>query len=250
VASGRPDFHPTMLLEGKYGTELIPVLVDALGQLFMIVTGIFAGSPKTLSLDENGRILAHLIGYDSVGAVYRTVGLDPEGNLNALMKGMDGANLRTVAVDGTGIIKANLAVQDLNYLKFRPVYGSVDFELASSVNCLNNTDTTLLLITGKGAILGGRAYLDAGVLASAQSYDLKIDGVSTTKVSIESLYGLNAIQNPTYPLYCALYNPVTDNYKIGIGQGISFEESFAIEVKQSSGGAVLGYANVFYALVP
>uniref|UniRef100_A0A6H1ZNT6 Uncharacterized protein n=1 Tax=viral metagenome TaxID=1070528 RepID=A0A6H1ZNT6_9ZZZZ len=47
---------------------------------------------------------------------YITVNVDELGNMLAKIQGLFGATLKTIAVDTNGIMKANLAVQDLDYL--------------------------------------------------------------------------------------------------------------------------------------
>jgi len=64
MSSGRPDFHPAMLLEGKYGTNLVPVLVDAYGQLFAVMKGAYGTTLKTIATDSNGVMLANLSAQD------------------------------------------------------------------------------------------------------------------------------------------------------------------------------------------
>ena len=110
MASGRPDFHPTMLLEGKHGADLIPVLVDALGQLYTIISGNYGGVPTPVLLDADGRILAHLVGTD--GAASRDVYVAPEGHLSSIIQGIEGATLHIIGVDGSGNILARMKGYD------------------------------------------------------------------------------------------------------------------------------------------
>uniref|UniRef100_A0A6H1ZP73 Uncharacterized protein n=1 Tax=viral metagenome TaxID=1070528 RepID=A0A6H1ZP73_9ZZZZ len=239
-----------MLLEGKYGDSLIPVLVDALGQLFMIVTGLYAGAPKILALDADGRILAHLIGYDTDGAVYRTVSLDPNGNLIALMKGLDGVTLRTIAVDASGIMKANLSAQDLNYLKFRPVYGSMVDKIESAFAVPHNTRTSIISVTGKGSTVGGTLLLNSGPTQNQLWYGWTVDGTTGSLMLVSTYEYRNLLRPGASPLYLSKYDPVDQVFIMGISPGITFEESISFDVLQQSGGLLGGNAVLNYALIP
>jgi hypothetical protein len=271
MASGRPDFHPTMLLEGKYGSTLIPVLVDALGQLYTIMTGNAGGIPLPVLLDAAGRILAHLVGSDggtirdvavdasgkliiqiqgSDGGTLRTVAVDASGYILSVMKGDFGGTLKTIAVDTNGIMKANISVQDLNYLKFRPVYGAMDEVIESGVICSTGVRTAVATITGKGAILGGSYGLDGGVSPILQSYGLTVDGTAQGLITAVTLDFNNVVMPDRYPIYLLNYEPVSDYYRIGVMRGITFETSISFDVLQITGSNKAASAIIHYALVP
>uniref|UniRef100_A0A6H1ZMX4 Uncharacterized protein n=1 Tax=viral metagenome TaxID=1070528 RepID=A0A6H1ZMX4_9ZZZZ len=110
MSSGRPDFHPTMLLEGKFGDTLIPILTDALGQLYTVMSGYFGGVPTPILLDAAGRILAHLVGND--GGTIRDITVDADGKLIIQVQGNDAGTLRTVAVDPSGYILSRMKGSD------------------------------------------------------------------------------------------------------------------------------------------
>ena len=99
-----------MLLEGKYTTSLIPVLVDALGQLYTIISGSYGGVPTPILLDVAGRILAHLVGND--GGTIRDVTVDASGKMIIRVQGSDGGTLRDVAVDAAGIMLSRMKGSD------------------------------------------------------------------------------------------------------------------------------------------
>jgi hypothetical protein len=99
-----------MLLEGKYATNLIPVLVDALGQLYTIISGSYGGVPTPILLDVAGRILAHLVGND--GGTIRDVTVDSSGKMIIRVQGSDGGTLRDVAVDAAGIMLSRMKGSD------------------------------------------------------------------------------------------------------------------------------------------
>ena len=250
MSSGRPDFHPTMLLEGKYATSLIPVLVDALGQLFMIVTGLYAGAPKTLALDVDGRILAHLIGYDPAGAIYRTVSLDPNGNLIALMKGLDGVTLRTIAVDASGVMKANLSAQSFDFLRVRPVYGESQMADSGYITIHDGVWTSVFSATGRGAILGGHVSMVGGAAMANMNIRIQVEGVTLASHRYDEMDGLQLYNDPQLPVSLLEYDPVSPYGIIRIGSNLTFETSVDVSSYQSSGTDKLVRGVIYYSLVP
>jgi hypothetical protein len=273
MSSGRPDFHPTMLLEGKYGSNLIPVLVDALGQLYTIISGNSGGVPTPVLLDAAGRILAHLVGAD--GATIRDVAVDGSGNLIARIRGKDGAGdlqdvlldtagnlsalirgdnsgtLKTIAVDANGIMKANLSAQDLAYLKVRPVYGNVQAVSTSIVTCPNSAETEIFAVSGKGATVGGSLDMSTGnTLSSVSLWRLYIDGVRILNSSLDTFYFHNWLRPGQSPLYALKYYNDFSKWFVGITPGITFESSLSIGLRNDTGADITIIPYVFYALVP
>jgi hypothetical protein len=268
MGSDRPDFHPTMLLEGRFGTSLIPILTDALGQLYTVMSGIFGGVPTPILLDAAGRILAHLVGNDGStirdvkvdsagnlvariqgndGTTQRDVKVDASGFLQAIMQGSYGTTLKTIAVDANGIMKANLTAQDLNYLSFRPVYGNhrqADFD----VSIPNATFDDVVNISGRGSVLFGNVHFEAGVAPDRASYYLSVDGtdfIVQTPSFLEEL----GIRERSF-LYSRSYNTVIDDYVVGIEGPINFETSFQLLAAHSAGGNKTCGGTLYYALVP
>jgi len=267
MSSGRPDYHPTMLLEGKHGAELIPVLVDANGQLYIVMTGqaitvtdVLAMTDKdrdirgldgvtkrAVAVDAAGVILARMKGYD--GANLQDVKVDTLGYMLAKMTGLDGATLRTVAVDADGVMKANLSVQSLDFLRVRPVYGQTRKNTGSKAVDSGVGAVELFTVSGKGAILGGFVYWLAGT-SSGASIRLFIDGVETINVTPNYLDAHNMIEGFSFPLVLSGYDQVTPQYQMSLRPGSTFESSFALYASQATGAAVTFYWIVPYALVP
>jgi hypothetical protein len=271
MASGRPDFHPTMLLEGKYGNDLIPILTDALGQLYTVMSGYFGGVPIPILLDAAGRILAHLVGSDggtirdvtvdasgkliiqiqgNDGGTLRTVAVDPSGYILTVMKGDFGGTLKTIAVDTNGIMKANISVQDLNYLKFRPVYGSMDEVIESGVICASGVRTAVVSITGKGAIIGGWVAPPSGFSEVYKFIGLTIDGTAQQVVGFSNLQYHNAFTPGKYPFYIDIWDDTIQHQSISLSPGITFESSISVDFYHNSGVNRAVDAVIWYALTP
>ena len=109
-----PDFVRAFMLLGKTDDdEMIPVLIDADGQLNILVRGVDdAATVRTVKVDDAGQLYAILRGADDVD-----VAVDGAGFLSALVKGIDGgAVLRTLAVDTSGQLVMVPRGQSGNYM--------------------------------------------------------------------------------------------------------------------------------------
>lgn len=95
-----PDWLRGTLLLGRDGAgNIIPILIDAAGQINVLLRGVDAlGTTRTVRVDNVGQLYAILR-----GAGGNDVAVDAAGNLAAILKGIDGlGNLRTLLVDASG----------------------------------------------------------------------------------------------------------------------------------------------------
>ena len=98
-----PDFMRAYLLLGKTATdELVPVLIDAAGQMNILVRGVDdEETVRTIKVDDAGQLYAIMRGAGDVD-----VEVDSEGNLSAVLKGLGDTGLTPLAVDTKGRIEA------------------------------------------------------------------------------------------------------------------------------------------------
>jgi len=95
-----PDWvRGTLLLGSGPGGVIVPILVDATGQINVLTRGVDAlGTVRTVRVDNVGQLYAILR-----GAGGNDVAVDAVGNLAAILKGIDGlGNLHTIFVDAAG----------------------------------------------------------------------------------------------------------------------------------------------------
>jgi len=131
MATGFPDWLRAMALLGKHGDDYVVLAVDENGQLYALVKGEDdTGTLHTLAVDDEGQLLivprgesGYYMNVDAngylttvmkglEGATLRTITVDESGNLVAVMKGLEGANLRTIAVDAGGRMIARMLALD------------------------------------------------------------------------------------------------------------------------------------------
>lgn len=94
---GRPDHTEVVEIHGQYAGASKAVLVDAQGRIISTIYG-FNGVP--LNVDADGYLTTMMRGLD--GAVKRVVAVDSTGKIIGVMQGQEGANLRTFRVDSSG----------------------------------------------------------------------------------------------------------------------------------------------------
>jgi len=203
MASGLPDWHRSVRLTGKYGTDYIPIVTDENGNLFAVFKGSDGVELRTVKVDADGSLLAKLVGgsvdvgtvsevtdkdrniLGSDGVDYRPVAVDSDGIMLSRLKGYDGSQLKDVLVDADGQIITVLRGQSGNYV-------AVDSSgYLTSVLKGTDADGTLrsLLTDDEGRIVGvfkGR-YTNPFDLV----LDLPFDEGSGSTVYDQSLYGNN-----------------------------------------------------------
>ena len=181
---------------------------------------------------------------------YKAIELDESGAILALMKGAYDSVLKTIAVDSTGVMKANLTTQDLDFLTVRPAYGEAVRVLGNASIALGNIET-LIAVTGRGVILGGTIYWTQ----TSDDPDA-IHGHIYTEETLacddtpEILHRFNKYRGCDNPMYLARYEPSTYKYGIGLSPGTTFETKLEIKGQNNAHLTLTVYAVLNYALVP
>ncbi len=183
-------------------------------------------------------------------STYIAIAVDASGNIVGLMKGDDDGTLRTIAVDGSGIMKANLSAQDLNFLTVRPAYGEAKYA-AGTETVPNNTETSLVTVTDQGVTYGGVIYWDSGVTDSKIMYGrLYTDDVLSFTMQIDFMR-LNGLTRPgSAPMYAARVDPTNMTYAIGISPGTTFESKLELRVVHAAGLSIDVSYQLIYAVTP
>lgn len=190
-----------------------------------------------------------LHGWD--GTDHLPILVDDKGNLLALMRGSHGLGYKTIEVDDDGAMRANLFVQDLDFLTVRPAYGQAQSKVDSKL-CGATATTTLETIPGRGVILGGGVQW-GHLHDDLENMELRID-VDGSKLISLSAYELFwwAINKPQMePIYITRYKPVAPtSFRLEINMGLTFETSIAFKVVNYYASAYDAYYWIYYALVP
>lgn len=178
------------------------------------------------------------------------IAVDVNGNIIALIKGDEAGTLRTIAVDSGGIMKANLSVQDLDFLTVRPAYGQAR-GVVDSKACPNGQTTTLETFAGRGVMLGG--WVKWGAAASQKTVELRvdIDGSEIVSLSAAELYVWGITVPGVTPTFVRLFDDDPEvNYVIAVQSGLTFESTIAFKIDNPSGTEATMYYWLYYALVP
>lgn len=177
------------------------------------------------------------------------IGLDESGAILALMKGAYGSFLKTIAVDENSVMKANLSVQDLDFLTVRPAYGK-SIRATNTIACDAEDTTILKTIEGRGVIIAGFFRWSHTASAKDLYCVLKIDDTVLDGESPLTLVNFEGYNPGFMPMYLVEYDEYDCHYNVAISPLLTFETSVEISVinPYAFGLSVLYY--IFYALVP
>ncbi|MBW2674109.1 MAG: hypothetical protein JRD89_11960 [Deltaproteobacteria bacterium] len=137
MVSGLPDWHRSVRLTGKFGTEYVPIVTDENGNLFAVFKGSDGVELRTVRVDSEGRIVSLMTGGEGI-----PLAVDEEGRIRAVMQGVHDTTLRTLSTDEEGRLQALL----FGTYEGTPVPVSVDAEGKlvtvdlSQQNILGDTD--------------------------------------------------------------------------------------------------------------
>lgn len=175
------------------------------------------------------------------------VAVDVDGNLLSVMKGLFGAVLKTIAVDGDGVMKANLAVQDLERLVMRTSYGPV--ESASLVHMFGGVGRyDIVDLVGKGSILGGWVRHPTAVSHSNCAIEITLDGTSLGYPNFWFMNILNIVKMYDASCHLLYYDDEGFDYVLGFPYGWTFDTSLKITFRENV-GASNWYGYLYYSLI-
>jgi len=101
MASGLPDWHRSVRLTGKFGTDYVPIVTDENGNLFAVFKGTDGVELRTVRVDTEGRMVALMTGGEGI-----PLAVDEEGRIRAVMQGEHDTTLRTLKTDEEGRLQA------------------------------------------------------------------------------------------------------------------------------------------------
>ena len=157
--------------------------------------------------------------------LYRAVAVDEHGNIQALLRGMFGTLVKTIAVDSDGVMKANLVAQELERAIFRLSYGQAE---RKSHNAVVGTLTKkkVFEIEGKGIIYGGAVRALGTASHQNNTLEIVVDEKTILSEYISSLNSMRAIFPHSSPIYITGYDTIWDDYAFCFSPGITFDSKF------------------------
>ena len=159
---------------------------------------------------------------------YITVNVDELGNMLALMTGKLNSTYTPVAVDDQGIMKANLALQDLDPLMISPSFGKAGYR-SDDVLVEGTDEVSLFTQTGRGTIYTGYVYWISTATSWNDIVSLYIDGDYFYSVNPATCRTRGQYEAGVAPLYLAFAsNAANVEYCIRCTPGITFDESFEV----------------------
>lgn len=166
---------------------------------------------------------------------YIGIAVDIAGHMLAKMQGekLD-ETLKTIAVGDDGIMKANLAVQDLMPLRVMPFYGGAERD-GTSVGVEDSHDTRLKLVTATGVILGGFWHWHDDGSAKDGLCSLHVDDKVIATMYCDGLHGKGIDDPESYPIFVTQYDDMTWYYTVCLTKGIPFERNVALYFYHTQG---------------
>jgi len=153
-------------------------------------------------------------------------------------------------VDADGVLKSNLAVQDLDFMTVRPAYGQAKREVASDVPCSSGSETQIITISGRGSIYSGGIWWTDIASSDALTVRIYSDIALLQEARIIDLFDGGHLIPGTGVLFLIHYDPVNCNYVISINTGVTFESSLTLKVYHTLGRELSISGLLYYALVP
>ncbi len=180
---------------------------------------------------------------------YKAIALDESGAILALMKGAYGSFLKTIAVDENSVMKANLSVQDLDFLTVRPAYGQARQDSGGEL-IPSGAPTRLKRVGGRGIIVCGRISWGASATRKDLWVKLEIDDTEVTSRTPNTLNELNIFHPGRSPTFVTRYDDNEFNYGLCINPLLTFESSFEIIIYHNYGTDQNVTFEIMWALVP
>jgi len=178
---------------------------------------------------------------------YITLAVDDLGNMLAKMTGLFGTTLKTVAVDTDGVMKANLAVQDLARLMVTTTLGPIkDISLYHAF--AETGSYTFPAIVGKGTIIGGFVGEDPDASHKHCSVQLTVDDDELVGISHYYLDRYKMIHDSGFLFRQLVYDDTGFLYYLGFNTGISFESKLEITLNEDVGAGSWNGA-LYYSLI-
>lgn len=146
MTAGRPDYNLSTVIKGQSPSgTLVPVALDASGNLVALVTGSDGISLHTVAVDSSGQLIMVPRGQSG-----NYMSVDANGFLTSVMKGLSGSNLVTLAVDTDGNI--------ISILKG-------DYTGSLKTLAVDAQGRMLAVLTDPEDVFGNPAYMGAAELA-------------------------------------------------------------------------------------
>lgn len=179
---------------------------------------------------------------------YVCVAVDAAGNMLGIMQGWDGAALQPIAVDGAGVMKANLVLQDLSFLTVRPAYGSA-IRVADGIAVPDSVETELWLVNHQGALIDGIVYALGDPDYRHVYLRIRIDGNLVLDNTFQEIMTFGASGRSSFRM-SMIYFALVGSYVAGFNQKLTFETSFSIHAYHELGADVAVNWDCCYALTP
>lgn len=289
MAKSAPDYYSSVSIAGKFGDQMIPVLVDATGQMYIALTGqevdvanlpadyfkkdesigTIAGSEVNLTVDQENsdRLIqgkeganTRYIAVDgngimlarmkgSFGGLLKDIAVDTTGHMITLIQGDGVGGLQTVKVDATGHLLTDISKQGLDFLTVRPAYGGARRK-EGDLPIPTDRETEIAEIEGRGIIYGGSIWIHAGDDRKNTSIVIYADGAYLQSGTYGAMFERGLYPGTLNLLVVNEYDPVNFRYSVFFPIPFTFETGISIRLFHEYGVDQNANWDIHYALIP
>jgi len=130
----------------------------------------------------------------------------------------------------------------------RQVFGAAKL-ITGSKKVAGSATTELIKINGKGMLYGGFFGLDYTSAQDNSAVIIEIDGATIAAWGFKLMIDWGVIQAGATPMNLLKYDPINYIYSVGIGFGLTFEESVLIKYYETYGTTPTIFFDLVYALL-
>jgi len=183
------------------------------------------------------------------GDEYISVALNSLGHMIAEMMGWDGVDLQRIAVDGDGVMKANLWLQELPFMTVRPAYGSAVRD-AGSMDIPSGVETELFAVTDQGVLSSGMFWVSEAASRKNMAIRIKVDDVLVFDNQYLDLYHHRNFDTSGFLMGLSRYDDQNFEYVMMLQRNLTFETNIKVYCYHTYGVGVLLNWKCIYALTP
>ena len=178
----------------------------------------------------------------------KSVVLDSEGALQALLYGTySGAN-KKILIDTDGNVRMNLYAQDLDEMVNRFKYGSPD-SLWLDLNMDNGVYDEMFDLTGKGYVYFGNVYMVGYASHKNDAMRLTADSEIFTPRTFYNLELFHFVPAGESWSVLRVYDDISFRYRAALAPGWTFESKYKLEYKRVSADDCSIYVDVAYTFI-
>lgn len=182
------------------------------------------------------------------GTELKTIAVDVLGRLYAVLRALYGVTPKDVQCDTNGNLTLNLKAQDLSEIINRPKYGGA-LQSSATVNLTASGENVFVTVSGKGILYGGFIMSLDSNIQTLDEPRIYLDGQLLSRWSWDSLKTYGLIQPDASIISLLVYDTTSPVYTAVLRYGITFESSISLRYWCTTATSRYLTYSLLYALV-